>query len=363
MRQNSRQIDGVGMKTLSASRAAQWSKCLLSTAFRGGDSSSSASEGTAAHWLAEQVFQEDVADDFVGATAPNGFIITREMATHVQEYVDTMMRPERDDIYIESEFTISPHIRGKLDFARVHDKKLCVTDFKYGWRIVDPFYNPQLILATAALLSNHPDIETVELSIFQPRPFHPDGPHRVWKTSRDVISQSAEWLCERAKDAQAPKDALTGAPGSHCRHCAGLSRCLAVAHNIYEMIERTTFGELGDGKIGEELKFLREMAELTILRRDAIEAEMESRISKGRFIPGWGVDHKYGNRCFKSDIDPKAFEFLTGKTLTKQVPRTAADLERDGVPRGVLDQMTYRPKTGYSIVKLQPDSIERIFKK
>lgn len=352
------------MRLLGASKAHRWTQCGLSTVFRGRalEQPAAADEGTAAHWAAEIAMASGESAE--GKTSPGGYIITKEMAAHVEDYVNTVTTVDGyREGYQEHSFCVGDYVQGQLDFAAVLNRgnTIRVTEFKYGWRIVEPYYNLQLILAAYAMGQEYPQADIFELAVFQPRPFHPDGPHRVWITSRAVIENMTNWILESAEAAQAPEKLLSAKPGSHCRDCHGLAQCASAARNIYEMTEYYGYGDIHNGNIGEELQFLRDAKLLIDSRLTAIETEMEFRMTNGQYVRGWTLTRQYGNRCFKKGLDIEAFGAFTGIRMTKQTPRSPADLEKDGVSRRLLDEITYRPVIKTKLTPVTTATLTRVF--
>ena len=106
-------------------------------------------EGTAAHWLAALILEHGgKPETFINYQYENGAYVTDEMADAVGLYWKEVAPCEGG--YIE-QLTEIPRIgqgyKGTPDFW-YFDPKTCtlhVKDLKYGWGLVEPFENLQLI--------------------------------------------------------------------------------------------------------------------------------------------------------------------------------------------------------------------------
>lgn len=225
---------------LSASGSSIWLNCTMSPVLSRGverRSSKYADEGTAAHEVAEELLRQR------GFGQPKAHEVDEETETWVKPYVD----------YVETLCRVAPlyQIEQRVSLAKLWDgdppsdlfgtadcvavtpdRTLHVVDLKYGRGVpVEVRDNSQLLyyaLGAWLMVGDKLQIETVRMTIVQPRAAHPDGPVRhcdlplvdVIHWGHEVLKPTVDLIC--AGDVSK----LTIAEGKHCRWCpAALSRC------------------------------------------------------------------------------------------------------------------------------------------
>lgn len=226
---------------LSASSAYRWLACppsaLLSAKYED-TSSSYAQEGTAAHALAEYKVLKALgrkADD----PTENLDYFNEEMdeatdayAGYVLEQVAEAKKATTDPIVlVEQRVDFSTYVPdgfGTADALIIADGKLSITDLKYGQGVlVEADHNPQLMcyaLGAYEMFSALYDIETVSMTIFQPR-----------RDSVSVFEMKASDLLDWAENTLKPKAELAAegkgdfTAGEHCRFCKAKADCRARA--------------------------------------------------------------------------------------------------------------------------------------
>jgi hypothetical protein len=192
---------------LNFSNAYRWTRCAAAgqdfpagTGYGiGAELSAPRKEGRAAAWIADGVLRGDAscAADYLGELSPDGWTVTPDMVDHVQRYIDHVSSFGA----VQSEASMSWYgITGRVDqhCATVGDT-LRIFELKYGFRIVEPEENEQLLLAAITLLKGHH--RDVELTVFQPRPFHPSGPVRTWNITPSVLMRWADYFRMKADGA------------------------------------------------------------------------------------------------------------------------------------------------------------------
>ncbi len=212
---------------LRPSGSSIWVHCAAAPLFQSRSpvepESDEAREGTCAAWVGEVVLRGEAPDthSMIGQAHPNGWVVTKEMAWHVAGYVD-LVRSYGGVISAERQVRLTEWLAGTLDSSVECDTGvLRVIDLKYGMMLIDPFELPQLIIYAGALLT--PDVQRVELSIYQPRSWHHDGIHRVWRLSADELRQHVARIIAAGERCQDPQPIAT--PGRHCTHCTARSIC------------------------------------------------------------------------------------------------------------------------------------------
>lgn len=315
-------------------------------------------EGTAADWLANMVLAGDAAtaEEGAGEIAPNGWPIDATMVRHVQEYIDIVTRhgvphPQTDTTLFNGRVT------GRPDNHTVSTDVLHVYELKYGYKIVEPYANSQLLLGAIAFRQPHHRMFSLE--VFQPRPHHPNGKHRKWVVSADELVEWEAWL-SRCVDA-VYIDKPVAAPGDQCGYCLRRAGCHALMANIYAAFETITSNyharPLSAADLGLELKFLETLDKMLKARWSGTTAEALARAKKGEFVPGWTLEENYGDR--KWDTSPEIRQMLTGIDPYKQVERSPAEIEKEG---GNVDPMTSRPFVGMKLKPFNQKAVERKFR-
>lgn len=221
---------------LGASSMYRWSACPGSVRQSEGIpnySSSYASEGTSAHYLAAHCLNNDLfASSLIGAkmTDDRGtdFTVTADMADAVDVYIEAVhefYRPEEGDIlHVEVRFDLSrvyPNCFGTSDTViwKPKSKLLIVPDYKHGAGTpVAVKGNVQLrYYATGALLQLGYPATKVKLVIVQPRCKHADGSVRSETIDALDLVDFCGDLITAAKATEAPDAPLV--TGSWCFFC------------------------------------------------------------------------------------------------------------------------------------------------
>jgi hypothetical protein len=240
---------------LSASGSERWLNCTPSARqeekVKEQASSSYAQEGTLAHEFGEigilhalgQMNDLEYSKKF-SELATNEFY-SEEMDDEVQKYVDFVMAEFEASkaitpdavIMLEESIDLTHYIKegfGTNDCVIIADKILKVIDLKYGKGIrIYPEQNSQLKLYGLGALRKYElsfDIETVELTIIQPRLDHGNS----WRISViDLINWGDTVVKPKATMAYAGKGEFC--PGDWCKWCAVKPKCRALQKRSMEV--------------------------------------------------------------------------------------------------------------------------------
>lgn len=221
-----------------------------------------AAEGTAGHALAEHQIKKHLK---IRTTRPTSEYYTDELVDAVDEYVrycvgeiEDAKKHFTDPVFeVERRTDVSKHIEGcfgTADMVIVTDRKIHVIDLKLGKGVrVDAERNEQLMIYGLGVLDFYEilyDIETVELTIVQPRLEHLS----TWEISVEELKAWAEEELEpKAKMALAGLGEFKA--GEHCRFCKARFTCRARAEEYLKMAQME-FAEpalLSDEEIAEVL--------------------------------------------------------------------------------------------------------------
>ena len=224
---------------LSASSAHRWMNCNPSANLErefADRTSEAAAEGSAAHALCEHKLRKALK---MRSTRPVSKFDSDEMEMYTDSYVEFVL----EQIEVAKQHCTDPFvlIEQRLDFSCyvpdgfgtgdcliVADKLLHIIDFKYGLGVlVEAEENPQMMLYALGALRLFDalyDIDTISMSIFQPR-------RENVSTWTITVAELEEW----AKKTLRPKAELAFKgegefnPGPWCTFCKAAVKCRARA--------------------------------------------------------------------------------------------------------------------------------------
>lgn len=309
--------------TLSPSSAERWLQCPASVRViealpaQEDHGSVYAQEGTAAHALAELMARYQILDVGVPTPAWYDAMLKKwrkeydidhdaevEMTEHGQAYVNYLLTrldeiPNAQLLLEQKLPTGVPSSFGTSDAVLVSPTLVESVDYKYGLGVrVEATENPQLRLYGIGALEAYGDllgeVETVRLTIFQPRLQHldfeelPAAELRAW---RDAIIPIAE--------AALGPDAPFGPSDTACRWCPASGQCVA-------QMEWATIRDFG---VKPDLMGVDELAEaldqIPFIKAwcAAVEAYALNRVySEGNPIPGYKVVMSGGRRSVTDPV-------------------------------------------------------------
>ena len=220
---------------LSPSAAHRWIRCPPSACLEREFPSSlseAAAEGTAAHALCEHKLRKFLK---LRSKRPHSDFEDDEMdrcsdayVSFVQEQMGEIPSPM---VLVEQRLDLTcyvPEAFGTADCIIVGGDMLHVIDFKYGMGVlVEAEHNPQMMLYALGaldLLDGIYDIQTISMSIFQPRRENVC----TWSlTKEDLLRWARDDLVEKARLAYAGEGAFCA--GEWCTFCRAAVRCRARA--------------------------------------------------------------------------------------------------------------------------------------
>lgn len=326
-----------------------------------------AREGTCAAWVAEMCLtgQALKAEELVGQTHENGWIVTDDMANHIQKYVDKIVSIG-GSVHVERKVRLNQHIEGTPDAYAIVDQAATLhgVDLKYGFEIVEPYRNTQVAIYLGAILrgltARGVVIRKVILAIYQPRAWHVHGVYREWVLLPEELMAFVQEIEAAGERAQNPNALAT--PGAHCQYCPAAALCHANAHTLYRMHEAMsveTTRHMTDEEMAEELKFLTKMDDMLSGRIRAVQTEAEARLKRGGHIPGWYLAERRGNRRLKYPVD--VVEALLQREISVKKPMTVAEIERQGVPVDIVKAISEFPAIEPKLAPLPPNHYNRMF--
>ena len=218
---------------LSPSAAQRWMNCPPSACLERefpSSSSEAAAEGTAAHALCEHKLRKFLK---LRSKRPHSDFEDDEMDRCSDEYVsfvrEQMGEVSSPMVLVEQRLDLTryvPEAFGTADCIVAGGDMLHVIDFKYGMGVlVEAEHNPQMMLYALGaldLLDGIYDIQTISMSIFQPRRKNVC----TWSlTKEDLLRWARDDLVEKARLAYAGEGAFCA--GEWCTFCRAAVRCRA----------------------------------------------------------------------------------------------------------------------------------------
>jgi hypothetical protein len=330
-------------------------------------------EGNAAHWYVQEVFENRFqAEELIDRQAPNKTYITPSMYEHIQQYLNDLLAYIRAGCEVRLEVETSHEaegfyqIRGRADgiVYNHQTKRLTVPDFKYGFKIVDPFENWTLISHAIGWIKSHPDLQVIDIDfkIYQPRPFHPEGQVRSWLVSRDMFDNFWYKLDIALRN---PTNQLN--TSQHCYKCPAITQCPAyqiASMNAIDIGLKAYDSVIPNNDLSWMLKNLKRAQEVLKQAVSAYEDLALHRLKEGQIIPSYSIDNSLGNTRWKPNITPELVQILTGVDCSKKELITPTQAKARGVSEETIKSLTERPSTGFKLVNVDASKkAEKLFGK
>ena len=338
---------------------------LLEEQFEEGESIYAA-EGTAGHALAEHLIRKHLKMRTKRPTSP---YYTDELIAAVDEYVSFVISEIEDArrtckqpiFLVEQRVDASEYVDncfGTADMIIITDKVAHIIDLKLGKGVeVHAEENPQLMIYGLGVLHMAEalyDIETVRMTIFQPRLYNSS----TWDVSPEYLKR---WGGEVLRPAGAK--ALIGAgdfaAGTWCRFCRARNQCRARAEHFLEMA-RMEFRQpalLSDEEISEVMS---KADELSKWASDVYAFAQEQAICNGKHWPGYKVVEGRSVRKYTSDEEVIEAARKAGyKDIFKHSLISITEMERLMGKENfntILGHLVYKPKGKLTLV---PESDKR----
>lgn len=338
---------------------------LLEEQFEEGESIYAA-EGTAGHALAEHLVRKYLK---MRTKRPTSDFYTDELIAAVDEYVSFVIAEIEDArrtckqpiILVEQRVDASEYVDncfGTADMVIITDKVAHIIDLKLGKGVeVHAEENPQLMIYGLGVLHMAEalyDIETVRMTIFQPRLFNSS----TWDIATEDLKRWGNEVL-RPAGAQALIGAGEFAAGTWCRFCRARNQCRARAEHFLEMtkMEFRQPALLSDEEVSE---IIAKADELSKWAADVYAFAQDQAISNGKRWPGYKVVEGRSVRKFTSDEDViEAAQSAGYKDIFKHSLIGITEMERLMGKENfntILGRLVYKPKGKLTLV---PDSDKR----
>jgi hypothetical protein len=238
---------------------------------------------------------------------------------------------------------------GTLDRGYVVKNLMFIRDYKHGEGIaIDVEFNPQLMYYAYGLLRHHPEVDTVNLGIVQPRGYHADGPIRTWEVSAESIREWAENTLKPMMDRTALDSDLL--PGPHCRFCPAKLVCpvLVSLFGAAMQADPKEIINLSMASIGRSY----DMIDGVKFYIKALEAEMMRRLGTGDTSEFAKLVNKKADRVWKDGAKEAFLLKFSEGIYTERKMRSPAQMEELGQEaKSLVKTWAYTPQTGLTVAR------------
>lgn len=364
---------------LPPSSAHCWVRCAgwrsLHAAFPDSGDTVPAMEGTAAHWVFEQMFAGVIP--VVGASAPNGIIITDEMLDGAEMFVDAVrsMVPAGVRLYVEERLQMDKVVHeqnwGTPDTFAIADDRSAIwlLDYKFGHRYVEEFENWQLIDYTAGIynallpVGGIVDSCVVHITIVQPRVFNRGKPVRTWTTTIGALKPY--WAKLAAAAPMAMCDEAPCVPGDWCEFCNGRHAC--------EALQRTALAATDEAfssiplvlpplAAARELRSMQRAMSMLEARITGLQQQLLDLCRAGVNVPHYSIERAQGRQRWTRPIaEVIALGQMFGLDVSKPGAITPKQSIAKGIPSGIVAQMSDEPLGEWRLVEATTDKARKVF--
>lgn len=316
-----------------------------------------AKEGTACGEYLQGLLEQRPVQ--VGQQASNGWFFDEDMKFYSTAIAEDIFQRAATQVICEKRIDWQTRsgiwIRGQYDAAYVDKQgRLCIDDLKYGWGIVEVKENWQLIgYAIGEVIRRGQAFTEIVFRIAQPRPHHEDGNIREWVISYSQLLEYKERIEVRMLElANGRSDFQTS---DKCKYCKGVAEaCPAFSRLFYRAIEVSMeFAQdsLNNDEIARQLDQIKRAAEVIKIKQDSLEQLGADRIKKGQIIPGYVHVNKYSQREWKTGVSVDSLRMMTGREVVETTLMSPAKLEKLGVSKKLVEQLTASRLTGVRLEK------------
>lgn len=281
---------------------------------------------------------------------------------------------------------VIPDCYGTPDYWRVIDTPvvpsnglpwkplLKVVDYKYGFRHVEVFENPQLIAYAlgAQARAQLPWETPVCLTIVQPRSYHHEGPVREWReidgqplTLAHLYHYAVQHIIPAVGEALLPEPRTVSGP--HCVDCKASHMCPTYRKstaNVLQYVGKAQPERMSPQAVGVELRLVKWAIKMLEGREAGLRAHAEACINAGQQIPFWRMGSTPGRLAWHEGFTAEqriAWGHLFGVDLSKP-PQTVTPtqaIKQKGLAESTVHAYASRPS---GPIKLIPDD-EKQFRK
>jgi hypothetical protein len=335
----------------------------------GMDQSDDVRDGLTVHWLASEYLlgRIDDLDQWIDRKSPHAVYITDVMVDHVRWFVQGVTKDAANDKRLiehdmqawnaDRSITIGCRPDVLTDDQAQYGRRVRIHDLKYGFRLVEPENNWTLLAHAFSYIADktvEPDT-TFEFHVWQPRPFSPNGPHRMWFVSAVHLFALREYLFNTLATTS---DVLQ--TGFYCYRCPARSQCPAIrkaSMSLLDVVERAIPDEMTLDDMSLMMDALT-VADHTLKQyKEAIAERITDTLSRGGVVRNYVLRPYDGNLDWIEGIDATALSLLTDKPVTKPAPLLTPTQLKKAIPEPVLKALTYRKRGGLSLKRMDTDQL------
>jgi hypothetical protein len=275
-----------------------------------------------------------------------------------------------------------PHmgIETRVDIKSIHDAmfgttdmwvysaeydELLIWDLKYGFLVVEPIENWQMISYASGLIDalelTNPDTK-VQFRIYQPRAPHPQGVRRMWKTT---VGELEDYIL-KLRDAAwwALSDRPQTVPGAHCRYCRARYACTALQRSALEAasyIGTPMPSKLAGQGLAVELAILEYAKSQLEYRLTAIQEQAAHTLRAGGSVPGYRMTAGRGSVRWKlPEATVAALAAGAGVDVRKGM-MTPKQAREAGVPDEIVDACSEHRSGKMSVKPVDMSAAQMVF--
>lgn len=312
-------------------------------------------EGTAAHILGEQCVYSGLPTEYYLDHIINEVKVDDQMISFIQDYVDFILAFPGERLLEWKFFLNEIHelCHSTLDHASIdwESRVAYLTDLKYGRVYVPAVNNRQLLYYAVALVIKYQlvgKIDTLYLSIYQPRVWGKIEPTEVWAVTPEYILEWAESTLKpsilQALDPNAPRRA-----GTHCRDCRAKLTCSSFLQSAHAINGYTV--PLTDAHVAQVLDMEKPLEKLV----KSAQSEAVIRLMAGRNIPGYKPIRAYGKSKIYNETacaDELKRAGLSDDQIYKTELKGITELKKIKVAKPIVTSYVDRPQGGIKAVPL-----------
>lgn len=325
-----------------------------------------AEEGTAAHWVKEQLRLGN--RPLVGDAAPNGVAIDDDMIYYgdqANEYIDRFANGGQ--VFTERKLTIKLpgfEIRGTTDdLATVAiDAERCMHIFDYKYGHVHVAADSGQIKLYGIGARQEFQIEKIKLHIIQPRDYS-SKPTRSYDFTPAAQNEFCDEVIRALKLAHVSKPYALA--GTHCRNCPG--RGAHCSDNwdsaISSMEELTRPIDTSPEAIGKMVRLMRQAHDVVTAALKGVEDEARYLLDGGGLVPGWSLQSSPGREKWTDEqpVLDLAAGFGLLDTVSERRLITPNQAIKAGLPAELVRMHTTRPQGEAKLVPTGETLAHRVF--
>ena len=325
-------------------------------------------EGVACHWVASEYLKGriDELDHWADRKSPNGVYLTPEMIDHVRWYVEGVSRRGANHRrHVETSMTawnadrsITIGCRPDVltDDQAQYGRRIRIHDLKYGYRLVEPEQNWTMIAHACAYIADKViDHDTMfEFHIWQPRPFSPSGPHRLWIISAAHLMDLRNYLFTTLATTS---DVLQTGP--YCYRCPARSNCPAIRKASMALLD-VVDQAIPDNLSLDDMSLMMDaltMADHTLKEyKAALDERITDALKNGKVVRNYRLEPYDGKLDWIDGIDETVLRLLVkDKPVSKPAPLMTPTQLKKLIPEQVLSQLTFRKPGGIRLRRKDMD--------